>query len=156
MAIKKHTYIHEFDPCIYPRKLWVIKGGTLEGIREQMIVSDKLEIDPDEQGAVTFPATLKKTGLYGYCVWFPSAKDIRRGDWIAHEATHVALSIFSDIGMLVEYENQETLAYMVGWVYECIDEVRRFKNGGYKSESGNGEKVIAEETCESEEAHRNG
>ena len=41
----KKTTIHEFDPCIYPRLLWVVKGGTLEGIKEVFECSGDLEMD---------------------------------------------------------------------------------------------------------------
>ena len=131
----KKTIIHEFDPCVYPRLLWVVKGGTREAIKETL---EFLDID-EEAGAVTFPARRKKDGHLGYCVYFPLAGDIRRGDYIAHEATHVALCIFNDVGAVVDYDNQEPLAYLIGWVFECVDKVRRMKNDNGKERKHLGE-----------------
>lgn len=133
MNSPKKTTIHEFDPCIYPRKLWVVKGGTLDDIRETL----EFEIEENEcGGAVTFPANDKKGHFSGYCVWFPKSSDINNLDWIAHESTHVALSIFGDIGAIVTMEDQEPLAYLVGWVFRCIDVVRKFKKGKEVEDDG--------------------
>lgn len=149
----KKLIIHEFDPCIYPRLLWVVKGGTLDKIKEILEVGD---LDEDNVGgAVTILARKKENGLLGYCVWFPSSSDIKRLDWIAHESAHVALCIFNDIGARVLYEDQEPLAYLVGWAFECIDKVRRIKNGG-KSEPKDRKEAIPQEACEAKEENRNG
>lgn len=121
----KKTIIHEFDSCIYPRKLWVVKGGSLDAIKETLECSES--VDDEEGGAVTFGARHKDSSLLGYCVWFPKAGDIRNGSWIAHESSHVAMCIFDDVGAEVEFTNQEPFAYLVGWVFECIDFVRKFK-----------------------------
>lgn len=152
--MSKKTIIHEFDPCIYPRLLWVVKGGTLEGIQE--IFEVECEAD-DVGGAVTIPARRRSDGRLGYCVWFPKAGDIRNLDWIAHESTHVALCIFNDIGGVITYEDQEPFAYLVGWVFGCIDTIRKFKevkNGSTESECGNEEATDAQETCEAKEENR--
>lgn len=144
------TTIHEFDPCIYPRLLWVVKGGTLEGIQETLEIICEYEQE-EKGGAVTLPVRRKDNNRLGYCIWFPKSGDIRRGDWIAHESTHAALCIFDDIGARVSYEDQEPLAYLVGWVFECIDEVRKFKevkNGIDTSEQGCSEKSQLETPCE--------
>ena len=131
----KKTIIHEFDPCIYPRLLWVVKGGSLEDIKETFEVSCE---DEDIGGAATLPARRKSDNRLGYCVWFPKAGDIRNLEWIAHESTHVAICIFNDIGGNVTYEGQEPFAYLVGWVFGCIDTIRKFKevvnNVGNQSE----------------------
>lgn len=151
------TIIHEFDPCIYPRLLWVVKGGSLEGIKETFEVECNEE---DLDGAVTIPARRKSDNRLGYCVWFPKAGDIRNLDWIAHESTHVAICIFNDIGGNVTYEEQEPFAYLVGWVFGCIDTIRKFKevvnNGSVEGQQGYSQEVQLEEACEKEEAHRNG
>lgn len=152
--MEKKTIIHEFDPCIYPRLLWVVKGGTLEGIQETFEV--ECEAD-DVGGAVTLPARRRSDGRLGYCVWFPKVGDTRRLDWIAHESSHVAVCIFNDIGGVITYEDQEPFAYLVGWVFGCIDTIRKFKevkNGSTESECGNEEATDAQETCEAKEENR--
>lgn len=153
----KKTVIHEFDPCIYPRLLWVVKGGTREGIKEVF----EVECDADDiGGAVTLPARRKSDNRLGYIVWFPKSGDIKRGDWIAHESSHVAICIFNDIGGNITYEDQEPFAYLVGWAFECMDKVRKTKevvnNGSTTGEQGNVEGVQSQEACEEKEAYRNG
>ena len=143
----KKTIIHEFDPCVYPRLLWVVKGGTLEGIKETLEIT-ALEDEEDSCGAVTLPVRRKSDNRLGYCIWFPKSSDMRRGDWIAHECTHAALCIFDDVGARVSYEDQEPLAYLVGWVFECVDEVRKYKEvkDGNKEEVGSLEEGNSETT----------
>lgn len=152
------TIIHEFDPCIYPRLLWVVKGGTLEEIQETLDVTCECDAD-DIGGAVTLPARRKSDNRLGYCVWFPKLGDIRRGDWIAHESSHVAICIFNDIGGNITYEDQEPFAYLVGWVFGCIDTIRKWKevvnNGSSTGEQSNVEGVLVEKACEEKKENRN-
>lgn len=153
--MNKKTTIHEFDPQIYPRLLWVVKGGQLEDIKDMF----ETEISEEEVGgAVTFLVRRKVDNRLGYCVWFPKAGDIRNLDWIAHESSHVALCIFNDVGAVITPEGQEPFAYLVGWVFKCVDEVRKFKEVKYgtESESTNKEDLLVEETCEETQENRNG
>lgn len=155
MASKKTT-IHEFDPCIYPRLLWVVKGGELGDIKDMF---DFDLPDDEERGAVTIPVRRKVDSRLGYCVWFPKAGDIRNLDWIAHESSHVALCVFNDVGAIITPEGQEPFAYLVGWVFGCIDTVRKFKevkHGSEDSQSANAEKSQLEKACEATQEDRNG
>ena len=121
----KKTIIHEFDPCIYPRLLWVVKGGTLEEIRKTLEFGDIVDDFQSTGGAITISAydNAKKKG--GFLVWFPKASEMSNLDWIAHESTHVALGIFDYIGSEVAANESEPFAYLVGWVFGCIDKVRK-------------------------------
>lgn len=146
--MNKKTTIHEFDPQIYPRLLWVVKGGELEDIKDMF----ETEISEEEVGgAVTFLVRRKVDNRLGYCVWFPKAGDIRNLDWIAHESSHVALCIFNDVGAIITPEGQEPFAYLVGWVFGCIDTVRKYKevkHGSEESQSANEESVSTQEVGE--------
>ena len=147
----KKTVIHEFDPCIYPRLLWVVKGGSLEEIRKTLEFADIEDDFYNSGGAITISAydNAKKKG--GFLVWFPNAKDMSNGDWIAHESTHVALGIFDYIGSEVTASDSEPFAYLVGWVFGCIDKVRKFKevkNVGFTSKSTDNQKNQLETPCE--------
>ena len=144
------TIIHEFDPCIYPRLLWVVKGDSLEGIRETLEFGELSEEDKSS-GAITLSAYDKENERGGFLVWFPKAKDMSHGDWIAHEASHVALGIFDYIGAEAKASDSEPFAYLVGWVFKCIDTVRKFKevkNGSDTSEQGCSAKSQLEAPCE--------
>lgn len=133
----KKTVIHEFDPCIYPRLLWVVKGGSLEEIRKTLEFE---ELDEDFQstgGAVTIAAydNVKKKG--GFLVWFPSPNDMTKNSyWMAHEASHVALGIFDYVGAEAKAADSEPFAYLVGWAFKCMDEVRKYKDYGKEEKVG--------------------
>jgi hypothetical protein len=118
--------IYEFDPCVYPRLLWVVKGGTLAEISKVLELSGYEE--DESVGAVTLCNVRRKTDEnLGALVWFPKASNIKNLDWIAHECTHVAMYMFGETGCIADVENQEPLAYLVGWAFSCVDKVRKSK-----------------------------
>ena len=45
MGMIKKTVIHQFDPTIYPRKLWVIKSGSVNDILDAFTEPDGEEIN---------------------------------------------------------------------------------------------------------------
>lgn len=153
----KKTTIHEFDPCIYPRLLWVVKGGTQEEIRKTL---EFAELDTDDTtGAITVAAydNAKKKG--GFLVWFPRPSDMtKHGFWMAHEAAHVALGIFGYVGAQAKAEESEPFAYLVGWAFKCMEEVRKYKEvkHGSESESSDAQEILTQETCEATQENRNG
>ena len=51
--------IYEFDPCVYPRLLWVVKGGTLAEISKVLELSGYEE--DESAGAVTLCNVRRKT-----------------------------------------------------------------------------------------------
>ena len=76
---------------------------------------------------------------------------MRNGDWIAHESAHVALGIFDYIGSEVTANDSEPFSYLVGWVFKCVDKVRKYKEVKYgteDSQSANAEKSQLETPCE--------
>lgn len=120
---------YEFHPQIYPRRLWVAVGGNEKDVKSLFRQCDgtELELDMDSSLAVTLAVTTNdKNNHLGELVWFVSAKDLTTSN-IAHEATHVALDIFGDVGCKIHYDNQKPFAYLVGWVADCIDKVKRNK-----------------------------
>lgn len=149
MANKK-TIIHEFDPCIYPRLLWVVKGGELDEIRKTLEFG---ELGDDEQkgGAVTISAYDNENKRGGFLVWFPKASEMSNLDWIAHECAHVALGIFDYIGSEVTANESEPFSYLVGWVFKCVDKVRKYKevkDGCDKGESEDRQEGEPQTPCE--------
>lgn len=118
--------IYEFDPCVYPRLLWVVKGGTLAEISKVLELSGYEE--DESVGAVTLCNVRRRSDEnLGALVWFPKASNIKNLDWIAHECTHVAMYMFGETGCIADVENQEPLAYLVGWAFSCVDKVRKAK-----------------------------
>lgn len=123
---KMSTTIYEFNPCIYPRLLWVVKGGTLDDISKVLELDDYEE--DESTGAVTLCNVRRRSDEnLGALVWFPKASNIKNLDWIAHECTHVAMYMFGETGCIADVQNQEPLAYLVGWAFDCVDKVRKAK-----------------------------
>ena len=103
--------IHEFDPLIYPRKLWVAVStdtfsDRFEGVSEW----------DDTADAIVDCVRDKLRNLGGITIAN-----------IAHESSHIAMNIFDYIGAKVDLANQETFSYLVGWVADCINQVRTGK-----------------------------
>lgn len=154
--MEKNTIIHEFDPCIYPRLLWVVKGGELEEIRKTLEFPE-LDEDQEKGGAVTVSAYDNANKRGGFLVWFPKAFEMKNLDWIAHESTHVALGIFDYVGAKAECDNSEPFAYLVGWVFGCMDKVRKWKEvvgNGSEGKSSDPQEVPAQEAGEEEKENR--
>lgn len=123
--------IHEFDPVIYPRKVLVAKGGEKKNIAELFEDADG---DPywlnnatvKNSYALTFEVADRKSGNYGVLVWMHTPKAASTGT-LAHEADHAANFIFKSIDAKVDAENDEPHAYLVGWITECIEKVKKGK-----------------------------
>lgn len=113
--------VYQFDPQIYPRKLWVAVEVPTEELNEKFV--DEIKDMDDSYDAETLPIQQKEPLLGGVLVRFENLKSMR-SDNIAHEATHAALEIFDYVDARIQYDNQEPFAYLVGWVVKCIDEVK--------------------------------
>lgn len=119
--------IYKFDPIIYPRKVWVAKGGSKKDLSD---LFDDSESDPymlsddvvKSSYAITDDVTERSSGDYGVVVWLHKPKDLTTGT-LAHEADHAANLIFKAIGAKVDVSNDEPHAYLVGFVTDCIDKV---------------------------------
>lgn len=122
----KNIIIHEFDPLIYPRKIWILKGCNEKFIKENFTERLGEEIifenrDGNESACTVYPnVKLKQNSKYGYLVYIQSHLPVGS---IAHEATHVATELFNEIGAIHTPDNQEPFAYLVGWITDCIYQV---------------------------------
>lgn len=108
--------VHEFDPQIYPRKLWIaVSKDTFSDIFEDVSVWD------ESADAMTETAYDKINKKGGVLIRFENY-DIGMNQ-ISHEAVHVAMDIFDYIGASPDLKNQEPFAYLVGWVADCCQNV---------------------------------
>ena len=114
--------IYEFDPKIYPQRLWVSVGAKKEDLVEFEDVSEM----NDYAIATTTPIVNKAKNKGGVLIRFRSKKDMTLSI-VAHESTHAAMCILDYVGVEFDAENQEPVAYMIGWIAECIDKVKRGK-----------------------------
>ena len=124
---KSKTQIHEFHPEVYPRRVWIVKGGNLNALKDMFCKRDMTDINFEGlyEGYVD-SVQRREDGMYGELIWFPQVKTMPTSH-ICHEAAHAAIDIFDDCGCRIDAENQEPFAYLVGWIANCIDQVKRGK-----------------------------
>lgn len=128
--------IKEFDPVIYPFRLWVAKDTTIEEIdRHFEAICDDLtgtsfkdnHTLPDSRTAAarTYIVGHKKSGYMGCLVYLPKGTPLKI---LSHEADHCADWLFEQIGEdKRSYNNGEPYAYYQSWVFECLYKVKSGK-----------------------------
>ncbi len=137
----KEPIIYEFDPVIYPRKLWVCIGQDEKAIKEHFCDKNAQELSfyaSSEYWAITFDEVFRvDTKKKGELVVFKSKNNMRMGV-IAHEASHVVDGIEKAIGMT---HGDEPSAYLFEWVCKSINMARlgrcepiKFENESSKNE----------------------
>lgn len=114
--------IHQFEPTIYPRKLWVVKGGSFKDIERAFYIEECKDVEDMLKSckAIAFRASIKYDGQLGVVVYLNHKMSVMD---IAHEALHVSSFILSDVGVKADFFNDEAQAYLVGFSADCINQV---------------------------------
>lgn len=123
--------VREFDPVIYPYKIWIAVSSNLNMACEMFLdaETDKDFIfsdgdDSSRYAAMALPA-IKKNGRYcGTLILFKSKKEMSVKN-IAHESSHAAKQLFEHIG--ADTRQHEPFEYAVGWIAECCEKVLKNK-----------------------------
>ena len=123
--------VHEFDPVIYPYKIWIAVSNNLNTACEMFLDADTdkdfIFSDGDngnKYAAMALPA-IKKDGRYcGTLIPFKSKKEMSVRN-IAHESSHAAKQLFEYIG--ADTRPHEPFEYIVGWIAECCEKVLKNK-----------------------------
>lgn len=130
MKTKNEAQIHEFDPLIYPRKLWIAITNDCDSIKNQFDYEYENELEDvmENSDAFVFPCTHKESRRLGVCVIFKNRKYMSVKN-IAHESVHVASNIFLDCNMTMGFDEgkDEHFAYLAGWAADCINQVKTNK-----------------------------
>lgn len=116
--------IHEFDPEIYPRKLWVAVDTPYEVIKDMFEDVEPMEDNSDAQ--VESTRRLKPDVTGGVLIRFANRKAMTQAN-ITHESVHAAVEMFCYVNAYLDPKNQEPFAYLCGWIAKCIGEVKRNK-----------------------------
>ena len=117
--------IHQFDPQIYPRLIWVVIGE-----KSASAISDRFEniTDMDDTSAAdtqsTYDITNKRGGVL---IRFATKANAQNIQYVCHESTHAAMEIFDYICGRIDCSNQEPFCYLVGWISECIKEALNYR-----------------------------
>ena len=133
---KRQAKIYQFDPMIYPRFLWVVTGGDYRDIKKWFVEYNGEEIeesDVSSLGGMAMSVTFRQNQCLGILIWFPDIH-LAKANWITHESVHGTLELFDQLGLRVDFRNQEPLAYLAGWFAECIELVKTGKANTLKME----------------------
>ena len=120
----KKLQIHEFNPAIYPFKLWVVVSKDLKAINESFTTLGGNEVYfdvPVGTDAWVGHIPLKYDGLNGILMVFKNKKEITVSN-ITHETNHALKVIWDYLGE--ETIGDEANAYLAGWIAECIWKVK--------------------------------
>ena len=111
--------VYQFDLKIYPRMLWV----ALESSPEEIQTKFGLEMPESyfKGGATTTSLITHTESGYNGILIFSGESSLNKNH-TAHESFHAALEIAKSIGMNFSFEDQEPMAYLVGFVAECIEQ----------------------------------
>ena len=117
---------YRFHNGIYPRQLYIAVGADEDYVNNTFF-SDKgcFTLDWDGADAATFDEVKERsTQVYGSLVVFRSKNEMTP-KVMAHEAIHVLDSFMNTLGLerAVDGTN-EHLSYLVGWIVDCMDDVR--------------------------------
>lgn len=120
-VVKKRVW--EFDPQIYPRKLWIGLGATKEDLAD---FEEIAEMEDSTIADTTSICKLKPKKFGGVLIRFRNRLDISFEN-VTHESVHAAMCMLDYCGVKFHADNQEPIAYLAGWVADCIDKVKRGK-----------------------------
>lgn len=110
--------VYEFDPTIYPRKLWIaVTSSSLKYKFENISEFDKSAYAMVDN---VYDLAQDKGGVL---IRFDSIDAMSVGN-IAHESIHAACEILDYVGSFIDTKNQEHLAYLAGWIAKCCENVR--------------------------------
>lgn len=117
--------IYEFDPQIYPRKLWVTVGVPFDELKDEF--ENLKPMEESNYAQVDHIRKLKPEVRGGLLVRFEDLEALKKAGNITHETTHVATEIYDYIGAYHDNKNQEPFAYLCGWIAACIEEVKQIE-----------------------------
>lgn len=116
---KNNIQIHEFDPVIYPYRLWVCVADDLGPIKERFLTNKEKEIEGDFASfkAMAISAIEREDRhSHGVVIVFKK-KEYASNGIIAHECYHATQSLWESIQET--YPSEEATAYLLQWFVEC-------------------------------------
>lgn len=120
----KKTIIHQFDPVLYPVKLWVSITSNSKALNDRFIWQyddSDIDIDFNISDAITGLARQRSDRMVGVLIVFENNHTCNIKN-IAHEASHAVDGIWQRIGE--KNVGHEANAYLIGWIAECIEQVK--------------------------------
>lgn len=135
--MKHPNKIHEFDPLLYPTRLWVGVNIPFKDVCDKFYAinsddtvtdfSDAVEQFGTSAVAACYPVGDKKTGWRGIFCHIFRPKFLSVGV-IAHEAEHTVCWICEQFGIeSTTFEDSEPRAYLIQYIANCINQVKTNK-----------------------------
>lgn len=134
--MEKQGKIYEFNPIIYPFRLWVGMNVHSKDVQNKFFahnfdetVSDftDKELLQTNVAATTYPVVERESGQCGAFINI-NRKDKVSVGVIAHEASHVCDILSDMLGLVGEidkmFSHGEARAYFIEWAANCINEVK--------------------------------
>lgn len=119
--------IYEFDPIIYPRKIWITYDATSDELNKKFPSGDyngNRFVDENSCYGVTY-RTSDRNNRGGILIRFCDKEEAMEPWNMVHEAIHAAGHIFSYIGVNADFDNDEPFAYLVSWIVKCCYKVKK-------------------------------
>lgn len=117
--------IHEFDPVIYPRKLWITYDATPEELNN--FFSGTKFKEEDGYYGITYTVQKSSNNKGGVLIRFANSKEALEPWNVSHEAVHAAAIICQYVGIIADWDNDEAFAYLVTWVTKCCYDGKKKK-----------------------------
>lgn len=121
--------IHKFQQPIYPMNIWIVITNSQVGITNRFWNNkgEELSDSPDNCDAMVVDVVDKETKERGDIIIFRK-KEYMTVATMSHEAFHCADNIMSKLGLQCYDEgNNEHIAYLIGYITDCCDQVRTNK-----------------------------
>ena len=130
----KTIKIHEFDPLLYPTRIWVGVNVPIEQISQKFYellsdgsIDDFKASNNDCAIATCHPVVEKDSNWKGIFCHIKRPKLASVGV-TAHEAEHIVCWICEQFGIQsVTFDDSEPRAYLMQWVANCIYDVLKGK-----------------------------
>lgn len=115
--------VYELNLHLYPRKVWVVVGMSVEEISRRFSTRNNNDVYLSDTAIATVISVNRRTdNRMGELIRI-SQVDYMTVGAIAHESLHAAMDICSDLGINPTYEEQEPLAYLVGYIAEFVGKI---------------------------------
>lgn len=119
--------IHEFDPVIYPRKIWITYDATPDELNDYFPTGDYLDNKFKEENGyegITY-RTADRNNKGGVLIRFADNNEAMESWNMLHEAIHAAGIICQYVGIQADFDNDEAFTYLATWIMKCCERVKK-------------------------------
>lgn len=123
--------IHEFDPVIYPRKVWITYDATSDDLNNMFPTGDLYGNKfKDEEGyyGIAYRTKRGDNDKGGVLIRFADNKDSMSSWNMLHEVMHAAAMICDYVGIKADWDNDEAFVYLATWIMKCCEQVKAMED----------------------------